>query len=78
MNEKIALSEHPSSFKAHILIQQIEDESHGHSHWMLMALKLLLVERPYMTVEQLVNEVEILCPKAMVSVNDRMREHGYI
>jgi hypothetical protein len=71
----VGISFSASTEKAHILIKQIENENLGHSHWLLMALKSLLFERPDLTVKELVKEIEIICPDTEKSVNERMKNY---
>lgn len=70
-----SLSEHPSTIKAHILIKQIEKEDSGCSHWLLMSLHCLLIERPNLSVKELINEIEILCPNTMITYENRIKQY---
>lgn len=71
-------SDHPSTYAAHILISQIDSKENAYSHWLLLALHKLIVERPDMTVKDLIYEVDILCPNASQSVSKRLIDHGMV
>lgn len=71
-------SQHPSTFAAYKMLQQLDEKKDGSSHWMLMSLCKLLYERPNLLVKELINELEILCPNAAKSVTERMTQQGLL
>lgn len=71
------LTQHPSTFAAYKMLQQLDEKNDGSGHWMLMSLHKLLVECPNLTVKDLITKIEIICPNAKSTVNERLQEHGY-
>lgn len=69
-------SGHPSTYAAHVMISQIDNKENAYSHWLLLSLHKLIIERPDMTVKDLIFEVDILCPNASQSVTQRLIDHG--
>lgn len=71
------LTQHPSTFAAYKMLQQLDELNDGASHWMLMSLCKLLIECPNLTVKELIVKLEIICPNATSTVNQRLQEQGY-
>lgn len=71
------LTQRPSTFAAYRMLKQLDERNDGASHWMLMSLCKLLIEFPYLTVKDLIVKLEIICPNAKATVNQRFQEQGY-
>ena len=71
------IGQHPSTFAAYKMLQQLDELNDGSSHWVLLSLCKLLIQRPGLTVKELVNELEILCPNATETVTQKLQAHGY-
>ena len=71
------LTQHPSTFAAYKMLQQIDELNDGSCHLMLMSLYKLQVECPHLTVKELTEKLEIICPNAKATVNERLQEQGY-